>query len=317
MSNTHLSLRIHLVWATKNRRPWLDPEWRSRMFACMDTIVTRKAGRLLCAGGVRDHVHLYVEAPATITIADLVGGIKSSTARWIHQSFPHRRDFKWQHGYGAFTVSGPEDSALREYIRNQEQHHRERAYAGEYLSLLEILFQQLPPQLRHPPANRSVQNPVAHPDDRTAEDLRLHQIRGDYLLVQLATEIFLDRFPQLLVRLPGQGHRGAHPVHLVIHQSQILRRHFPQNPLSPALHQRLEPEHEIAGCILECSAEEPRLHTLRDTRRHEHRLDPRDRIHRGGYRVDQVGITLGLCAPARDIEQDFRVIAGDRLVTHR
>ncbi len=138
MSNTHLSLRIHLVWATKNRRPWLDPEWRSRLFACIETIVTRKAGRLLCAGGVRDHVHLYVEVPATITIADLVAGIKSNTARWIHGSFPHRRDFKWQHGYGAFTVSGPDDSALRDYIRNQEQHHRERAYAGEYLSLLEI-----------------------------------------------------------------------------------------------------------------------------------------------------------------------------------
>src|SRR5918994_6996244 len=179
------------------------------------------------------------------------------------------------------------------------------------------LFQQLPPQLRHPPANRSVQNPVAHPDDRTAEDLRLHQIRGDYLLVELATEIFLDRFPQLLVRLPGQRHRGPDPVHLLIHQSQILRRHFPQKPLSPALHQRLEPEDEIPGCILECSAKEPRLLALRNTRRHEHRLDPRDRIHRGGHRVDQVGIALGLPAPARDIEQDFRVIAGDRLVTHR
>ena len=42
MSNTHLSLRIHLVWATKNRRPWLDPEWRSRLFACMDG---RRVGR--------------------------------------------------------------------------------------------------------------------------------------------------------------------------------------------------------------------------------------------------------------------------------
>jgi putative transposase len=138
MSNTHLSLRIHLVWATKDRRPWLDPEWRPRLFACAATIITRKGGRLLSAGGVRDHVHLYVEPPATITIAELVGAIKANTARWIHQTFPHRRGFKWQHGYGAFTVSGPDDGALRDYIRNQEQHHRERPFAGEYLSLLEI-----------------------------------------------------------------------------------------------------------------------------------------------------------------------------------
>jgi REP element-mobilizing transposase RayT len=138
MSNTHISLRVHLVLATKDRRPWLDPEWRSRLFAYAAATVTRKGGRLLCAGGVRDHVHLYVEAPATIAIAELVGAITVNTARWIQRTFPHRREFKWRDGYGAFTVSGPDDTALRDYIRNQEQHHRERPFAGEYLSLLEI-----------------------------------------------------------------------------------------------------------------------------------------------------------------------------------
>ena len=55
MADTYLSLRLHLVWATKNRRPWLDPEWRPRLFACADQIIARKGGKLLCAGGVRDH----------------------------------------------------------------------------------------------------------------------------------------------------------------------------------------------------------------------------------------------------------------------
>lgn len=138
MSNTHLSLRVHLVWATKNRRPWLDPEWRSRLFACVATIIARKGGKLLCAGGVRDHVHLYVESPATLTVAELVCSVKSNTARWIHQTFAHRRNFQWQHGYAAFSVSGVDDTALRDYIRNQEQHHKEKAFAGEYLSLLHV-----------------------------------------------------------------------------------------------------------------------------------------------------------------------------------
>ena len=137
MADTYLSLRVHLVWATKNRRPWLDPEWRPRLYACVDRIVDRKGGKLLCAGGVRDHVHLYVEPPGTIPLAELVSTIKSNTTRWVHQTFPHRRDFRWQHGYGAFTVTGFDDDYLREYIRNQEIHHRERAFTGEYLGLLE------------------------------------------------------------------------------------------------------------------------------------------------------------------------------------
>ncbi len=135
--DTYLSLRVHLVWATKDRRPWLDPEWRSRLFACASTIITRKDGRLLCAGGVRDHVHLYVQIPATITIAKLVSVIKCNTARWIHQSFPHRRDFQWQHGYGAFTISASEDASLREYIRNQERRHSEKPSTGGYQALLD------------------------------------------------------------------------------------------------------------------------------------------------------------------------------------
>jgi REP element-mobilizing transposase RayT len=134
--DTYLSLRVHLVWATKDRRPWLDPEWRSRLFACAATIITRKGGRLLCAGGVKDHIHLYVEIPATITIAKLVNVLKSNTARWIHHSFPHRRDFSWQHGYGAFSVSASSDASLRDYIRNQERHHAEKPLTDEYQSLL-------------------------------------------------------------------------------------------------------------------------------------------------------------------------------------
>jgi putative transposase len=137
VADTYLSLRVHLVWATRNRRPWLDPEWRPRLFACIETILERKGGKLICAGGIRDHVHLYVEPPETATIAELVAMIKTNTSRWIHRTFPHRGEFAWQHGYGAFTVTAFDDEYLKDYIRNQEIHHRERAFTGEYMGLLE------------------------------------------------------------------------------------------------------------------------------------------------------------------------------------
>jgi REP element-mobilizing transposase RayT len=82
-------------------------------------------------------MHLYIEPPGNVTVAELVSTIKANTTRWIHQTFPHRKDFRWQHGYGAFTVTGVDDEPLRDYIRNQETHHRERAYTGEYLDMLD------------------------------------------------------------------------------------------------------------------------------------------------------------------------------------
>src|SRR3954454_24167169 len=84
MADTYLSLRVHLVWTTKNRRPWLDPQWRSRLFACTSDVVDSRGGKLLCAGGTRDHVHLYIEPPCTLALCELVAIIKTTTAKWIH-----------------------------------------------------------------------------------------------------------------------------------------------------------------------------------------------------------------------------------------
>jgi putative transposase len=137
MADTYLSLRVHLVWATKNRRPWLDPEWRPRLYACAAAVIARRTGKLLCAGGARDHIHLYLEPPSTLALSELVASIKTTTSKWIHDTFPHRRDFRWQHGYGAFSVTPFEDGHIRDYIRNQEKHHREQRFTREYASLLD------------------------------------------------------------------------------------------------------------------------------------------------------------------------------------
>jgi REP element-mobilizing transposase RayT len=130
-------VRVHLLWSTRARRPWLDPEWRGRLFARVSTLLDRERARLLCAGATRDHVHLYCDVPTTCSVADLVRVVKAGSGRWIRQSFPHRTAFEWQSGYAAFSVSPRDDAQLLDYIRHQEHRHRERDFAGEYVALLE------------------------------------------------------------------------------------------------------------------------------------------------------------------------------------
>ncbi len=137
MSGTYVRQRVHLLWTTRERRPWLDPAWRPRLFGHIAAVAKAKGGRLCCAGAARDHLHLYLEYPATLTLAELVNAIKTSSSRWIHESFPHRRDFRWQGGYAAFSVNPREDRALQDYIRNQEFHHRKTSFTDEYTALLE------------------------------------------------------------------------------------------------------------------------------------------------------------------------------------
>ena len=42
----------------------------------------------------------------------------------------------WQNGYGAFTVSASQVSRVREYIRNQEAHHRRVSFQEEFVRML-------------------------------------------------------------------------------------------------------------------------------------------------------------------------------------
>jgi putative transposase len=137
MAEALTSVRIHMLWGTHRRRPWLDPEWRPRLFARVSALADRHAARVVCAGGTRDHIHLYLDHPPSISLADLVHLIKAGTSRWIHASYPHRREFKWQSGYAAFSVTPQEDGAVQAYIREQEVHHRDRAFYTEYVALLE------------------------------------------------------------------------------------------------------------------------------------------------------------------------------------
>jgi putative transposase len=131
------SVRIHLLWSTRGRKPWLDPEWRPRLFGQASALAGRRGARLLCAGGTRDHIHLYVEHPPSISLTDLVHEIKSGTTRWIHGAYAHRRDFRWQGGFAAFSVTPRDDAGVQAYIREQEALHVARPFHDEYLGLLD------------------------------------------------------------------------------------------------------------------------------------------------------------------------------------
>ena len=69
-------------------------------------------------------------------VADAMRVIKTNSSKWVHETHG-RRDFSWQSGYAAFTVSESGLKAVRSYIERQEEHHRIRTFQEEYLELLE------------------------------------------------------------------------------------------------------------------------------------------------------------------------------------
>jgi putative transposase len=104
MSGKYLSLLVHFTWSTKERQPLIENDIRDDLYSYIGGIMKNKRAKLISAGGMHDHIHLYASMPSTISVADFVNAIKSNSSRWIHESYTRLRNFAWQEGYGAFSV---------------------------------------------------------------------------------------------------------------------------------------------------------------------------------------------------------------------
>lgn len=161
MRTPYTQLYVHLVWATWDRLPLLTSDVRRTAYASFNAECESHGAELLAAGGIEDHVHLLVRLPTTISIAALVKQLKGvSSYRLTRRG---GETFRWQGGYGAFTVSKSAVPRVVEYIRNQERHHRE----GTFLSTLEpTMVGHQPDRFRSTPDGSSPQSPGSTPRPR-------------------------------------------------------------------------------------------------------------------------------------------------------
>ena len=89
-------------------------------------------------GGTADHVHVLCRLDKNLSVSKLVESTKTPTSRWLKTKDPDLSEFHWQNGYGAFSVGASEVERVREYILNQEEHHREMSFQEE----LRVFFEQ-------------------------------------------------------------------------------------------------------------------------------------------------------------------------------
>jgi REP element-mobilizing transposase RayT len=127
-------LLAHVIFSTKDREPLIEPEMGRRLFAYMGGVVPEMKGSALIMNGVVDHVHLLVNLPAKVALADLMRVVKANSSRWVHEEL--RRPFAWQTGYGAFSVSQSNVDEVTQYIAGQEAHHRRLTFQEEFVAFL-------------------------------------------------------------------------------------------------------------------------------------------------------------------------------------
>lgn len=136
MAHTCSNLLVHVVFSTKDRKPLITPGVKQDLFPYMGGIVRRLKGKALLINGMPDHVHMLLELPPALSVAEMMRVVKANSSRWIHETRADRSRFGWQTGYAAFSVSRSNAAAVSRYIGEQEKHHRKRSFQEELLLFL-------------------------------------------------------------------------------------------------------------------------------------------------------------------------------------
>ena len=133
MAQSLARLWTHLIFSTKERYPFLSESTvRADMHGYLARVLRNHDCPTLEVGGCDDHVHALFALSRNHSIADIVKEIKRTSSAWIKTLERRYSKFHWQHGYGAFSVSQSHVKQVKQYILNQEQHHRKTSFQDEF-----------------------------------------------------------------------------------------------------------------------------------------------------------------------------------------
>ncbi len=134
MPQSLAKVNVHIVFTTKYGLELINEEIREELQAYIIGVLSNLKSYTYELYANPDHIHILCTISRTITMADLVSKIKTSSSKWIKSRGIN--NFYWQDGYGIFSVSASKISAVRKYIINQPKHHKEVYFKDEFRQFL-------------------------------------------------------------------------------------------------------------------------------------------------------------------------------------
>lgn len=135
MSSSYTNLLYHIVFSTKDRQPLIAADYQERLYEYIGGTIRGLGGIALAINGTEDHVHVLARLRPDKALSDVLRDLKANASGWMHDVFP--QDFSWQRGYGAFTLSQSNLSAVQNYIARQKEHHLIKSFRDEFIEFLQ------------------------------------------------------------------------------------------------------------------------------------------------------------------------------------
>ena len=128
----YVKIWIHCIWSTKNREPMINQDLKEKIFAHIAANVEDKKIVLDTINGTMDHVHALILLKPDQTLSKVIQLIKGESSYWVNKNKQTLFHFEWQDEYIALSVSESAVNIVRDYIADQEKHHRKKGFTEEY-----------------------------------------------------------------------------------------------------------------------------------------------------------------------------------------
>lgn len=135
----YLRVWLHCIFATKNRQPLITPELKPLLLSHIRENAKSKDIYIDFINCVEDHLHLTISLGSEQSIAKVMQLIKGESSNWVNKNNLIPVKFEWQDEYIAISVSDSIMPKVREYIKNQEEHHRKKTFDEEYRELMDFI----------------------------------------------------------------------------------------------------------------------------------------------------------------------------------
>ena len=130
--HSKVRIHVHLIWGTYKHEHILNRDLRVKIYQHLvergnDLKITIRKMNIQ-----PEHVHCLINLPSNKTIAEVVQGLKGECSKWINDSDLIKGTFRWQRGYGAYSVSASQLEIVENYIKSQNGHHKQKTFQEEY-----------------------------------------------------------------------------------------------------------------------------------------------------------------------------------------
>ena len=128
----YIRIWIHIIFSTKNREKLIFSELKTKLLNHIKENAKKKDIYIDFINCVEDHCHILLSLGASQSISEVARLMKGESSNWINKNKLSKTNFKWQEEYIAVSVSESQVDKVRDYIKNQAEHHRIKTFSEEY-----------------------------------------------------------------------------------------------------------------------------------------------------------------------------------------